>query len=129
MPDILAAVFSSFAARCKNKQTIQLLFAKHADIWKNNVTLAEAEPDNVLNLRSRLQPKKSLICLSTFGDCPNKTNPDTSEIRPYSNSQLLALGQPLIATTQLFFPDKPTSRQFCVSLGKRQLRYRLCFFL
>jgi hypothetical protein len=47
-PDISAALFSSFIAHYKNKQTVQPL-AKPANIWKNIFKRVENEPDNVLD--------------------------------------------------------------------------------
>ena len=47
-PDISAALFSSFIAHYKNKQTVQPLAAA-TNIWRNIFKRVENEPDNVLD--------------------------------------------------------------------------------
>ena len=127
-PDISAAFVSSVVARCKNKQIIQPLWLRRSNIWKNILKNVATLPNNALNRHFLLQPKRFVIYQAASYDCPNKINPDTSESRPCNSSRLLEPHQQLIAIFQVFFLNKPTSRQFYVFCGTRQLQRRLCFF-
>ena len=129
MPDISAAFFSSVVAHYKNKQTIPLLLPVHLNIWKNILKSGAILPNNVLNQRLSLRLKRFVIYLSASRACPNKINPDTSRCHPCNSSRLSEQYQQPIAITQWFFPNKPTSRQFCALRGRRRLQHRLCFFL